>query len=57
VFDRGGHLTVARRMDGNTSGIVDFAIAKARQLLRGDFLGHGWRGQRKSRPALQSLPT
>lgn len=29
VVDTGGHLVAALRMDGNTSGIVDFALAKA----------------------------
>ena len=29
VVDAGGHLVAALRMDGNGSGIMDFAIAKA----------------------------
>ena len=29
VVDTGGHLVAALRMDGNGSGIMDFAIAKA----------------------------
>ena len=29
VVDSGGHLVAALRMDGNGSGIMDFAIAKA----------------------------
>jgi uncharacterized protein GlcG (DUF336 family) len=29
VVDTGGHLVAAMRMDGNGSGIMDFAIAKA----------------------------
>lgn len=29
VVDRGGHLVAALRMDGNGSGIMDFALAKA----------------------------
>ena len=29
VVDTGGHLVAALRMDGNTSGILDFALAKA----------------------------
>jgi glc operon protein GlcG len=29
VVDTGGHLVAALRMDGNTSGIFDFALAKA----------------------------
>ena len=29
VVDTGGHLVAALRMDGNSSGIMDFAIAKA----------------------------
>ncbi len=30
VVDMGGHLVAALRMDGNTSGILDFALAKAK---------------------------
>ena len=30
VVDGGGHLVAALRMDGNGSGIFDFAVAKAR---------------------------
>ena len=29
VVDTGGHLVAALRMDGNASGILDFALAKA----------------------------
>jgi len=29
VVDAGGHLVAALRMDGNASGIMDFALAKA----------------------------
>ena len=29
VVDTGGHLVAALRMDGNASGIMDFALAKA----------------------------
>ena len=29
VVDSGGHVVAALRMDGNTSGIFDFALAKA----------------------------
>ena len=30
VVDSGGHLVAALRMDGNASGIMDFALAKAK---------------------------
>jgi len=32
VVDTGGHLVAALRMDGNSSGMMDFALAKAQGI-------------------------
>ncbi|WP_395623571.1 heme-binding protein [Sphingomonas daechungensis] len=37
VVDAGGHLVAALRMDGNGSGIMDFALAKAQAVAAWGF--------------------
>jgi uncharacterized protein GlcG (DUF336 family) len=37
VVDTGGHLVAALRMDGNGSGIMDFAVAKAEAVAAWGF--------------------
>ena len=37
VVDPGGHLVAALRMDGNSSGIMDFALAKAQAVAAWGF--------------------
>lgn len=37
VVDTGGHLIAALRMDGNSSGIMDFAVAKAEAVAAWGF--------------------
>ena len=37
VVDAGGHLVAALRMDGNSSGMMDFAIAKAEAVAAWGF--------------------
>jgi uncharacterized protein GlcG (DUF336 family) len=37
VVDTGGHLVAALRMDGNSSGMMDFAIAKAEAVAAWGF--------------------
>ena len=37
VVDTGGHLVAALRMDGNSSGMMDFALAKAQAVAAWGF--------------------
>ena len=54
VVDTGGHLITALRMDGNGSGIFDFALAKAEALM---MLPAVSEGRTRSRFSLRTVCT
>ncbi|HLO20936.1 MAG TPA: heme-binding protein [Sphingomicrobium sp.] len=56
VVDTGGHLVAALRMDGNTSGIVDFALAKAEAAAAWGFSTAQMLDAAKSTPGFANAP-
>lgn len=56
VVDTGGHLVAALRMDGNTSGIVDFALAKAEAAAAWGFSTAQMADAAKSTPGFANAP-
>ena len=56
VADTGGHLVAVLRMDGNTQGVMEFAIAKARASASWGFATSGMAEAVKSTPGFASAP-
>ena len=56
VVDSGGHLVAALRMDGNGSGIMDFALAKAEAVAAWGFPTAGMEQAAKETPGFANAP-
>jgi uncharacterized protein GlcG (DUF336 family) len=56
VVDTGGHLVAALRMDGNGSGIFDFALAKARASAAWGFSTSQMRESARGSPGFERAP-
>lgn len=56
VVDTGGHLIAALRMDGNSSGIMDFAVAKAEAVAAWGFSTAQMAEAAKETPGFASAP-
>jgi glc operon protein GlcG len=56
VVDLGGHLVAALRMDGNGSGIMDFAVAKAEAVAHWGFPTAQMKGAAKETPGFANAP-
>jgi len=56
VTDTGGHLIAALRMDGNTQGMMKFAIAKARASAAWGFATAGMSEAVKATPGFAAAP-
>lgn len=56
VVDPGGHLVAALRMDGNGSGIMDFALAKAEAVAAWGFPTAGMEQAAKETPGFANAP-
>jgi glc operon protein GlcG len=56
VVDTGGHLIAGLRMDGNGSGIMDFALAKAKAVAAWGFSTAQMRDSVKTTPGFASAP-
>ena len=56
VVDTGGHLIAALRMDGNTSGIFDFALAKAEAAAAWGFSTAQMADAAKGTPGFANAP-
>lgn len=56
VVDPGGHLVAALRMDGNRSGIMDFALEKARAVAAWGFATARMEEAAKSTPGFARAP-
>ena len=56
VVDTGGHVVAALRMDGNTSGIMDFALAKAQAAAAWGFSTAQMVDAAKSTPGFAQAP-
>jgi len=56
VVDTGGHLLAALRMDGNGSGIMDFALAKAQASAAWGFSTAQMEQSAKGTPGFASAP-
>jgi glc operon protein GlcG len=56
VVDTGGHLVAALRMDGNGSGIMDFAVAKAQAVAAWGFSTSQMAEAAKSTPGFGIAP-
>lgn len=56
VVDLGGHLVAALRMDGNGSGIMDFAIAKAEAVAHWGFSTAQMEQSAKETPGFANAP-
>jgi glc operon protein GlcG len=56
VVDNGGHLVAALRMDGNGSGIFDFALAKAEAAAAWGFSTAQMVESAKSTPGFANAP-
>jgi uncharacterized protein GlcG (DUF336 family) len=56
VVDTGGHLIAALRMDGNGSGMMDFAIAKAEAVAAWGFSTAGMAEGAKGTPGFGFAP-
>ena len=56
VVDTGGHVVLALRMDGNTSGIFDFALAKAEAAASWGFSTAQMVEAAKGTPGFASAP-
>ena len=56
VVDTGGHLIAALRMDGNASGIFDFAVAKAEAVAAWGFSTAQMADAAKATPGFGQAP-
>ncbi|HEU0098330.1 MAG TPA: heme-binding protein [Allosphingosinicella sp.] len=56
VVDGGGHLVAALRMDGNRSGIMDFAIEKARAVAAWGFATARMKESARAAPGFARAP-
>lgn len=56
VVDGGGHLVTAVRMDGNSSGIFDFALAKAEAVAAWGFSTAQMNESAKATPGFANAP-
>jgi uncharacterized protein GlcG (DUF336 family) len=56
VVDTGGHVVAALRMDGNGSGIFDFALAKARAVAAWGFSTAEMAEAAKGTPGFANAP-
>ena len=56
VVDTGGHLVAALRMDGNASGIFDFALAKAQAVAAWGFSTAQMADAAKATPGFGQAP-
>ncbi|HYJ82117.1 MAG TPA: heme-binding protein [Allosphingosinicella sp.] len=56
VVDSGGHLVAALRMDGNRSGIMDFALEKAKAVAAWGFATAGMEEAAKATPGFARAP-
>ena len=56
VVDSGGHVVAALRMDGNGSGIFDFALAKARAVAAWGFSTAAMADAAKGTPGFANAP-
>jgi glc operon protein GlcG len=56
VVDTGGHLVVALRMDGNGSGIFDFALAKAEAAAAWGFSTADMAGAAENTSGFENAP-
>ena len=56
VVDTGGHLVAALRMDGNGSGMMDFAIAKAQAVAAWGFSTADMESGAKDTPGFAFAP-
>ena len=56
VVDTGGHVVAALRMDGNGSGIFDFALAKARAVAAWGFSTAAMADAAKGTPGFANAP-
>ena len=56
VVDVGGHLVAALRMDGNGSGIMDFALAKAEAVAHWGFSTAQMEQAAKETPGFANAP-
>jgi len=56
VTDTGGHLVAALRMDGNTQGMMEFAMAKARAAASWGFPTAGMAEAVKTTPGFAGAP-
>lgn len=56
VVDTGGHVVAALRMDGNGSGIFDFALAKARAVAAWGFSTAAMAEAAKGTPGFANAP-
>jgi glc operon protein GlcG len=56
VVDTGGHLVAALRMDGNGSGMMDFAVAKAQAVAAWGFSTAGMAEGAKDTPGFAFAP-
>jgi uncharacterized protein GlcG (DUF336 family) len=56
VVDTGGHLVAALRMDGNASGIFDFALAKAKAAAAWGFSTAQMIDAAKTTPGFANAP-
>ena len=56
VVDGGGHLVAALRMDGNRSGIMDFALEKARAVAAWGFATAQMEEAAKATPGFARAP-
>ena len=57
VVDTGGHLVAALRMDGNGSGMMDFALAKAEAVAAWGFSTADMAAGAKDTPGFALAPT
>jgi uncharacterized protein GlcG (DUF336 family) len=56
VVDSGGHILAALRMDGNGSGIFDFALAKAEAVAAWGFSTEQMAQSAKEAPGFANAP-
>lgn len=56
VVDQGGHIVAALRMDGNGSGILDFAVAKAQAAAAWGFSTAQMEQSAKETPGFATAP-
>jgi uncharacterized protein GlcG (DUF336 family) len=56
VVDSGGHVVASLRMDGNRSGMMDFALAKAQAVAAWGFSTANMADGAKETPGFDSAP-